>query len=171
MAEIIDLNTANQQDPLFGKKEMVKLLGLNLTEAFADEVTFAVDTARQCLDMLTNGELAPAPEPTDGLLEFLGVFSRFVESPEFKFIVKPETKQNILDYIMAVEMLCFERAAKNQKFAMELQRFEKFPMVFTPPAVMQPQQATPQPTAGDTSQFDMSNTMKQVDQAMKQGAM
>lgn len=171
MAEIIDLNTANQQDPLFGKKEMVKLLNLNLTEAFADEVTYGVDTARQCLDMIVNGEQPPAPEQTDGLLEFLAVFSRFVESPEFKFVVKDQTKKDILDYIAAIEMLCYERSMKNQKFALELQRFEKFPMVFTPPEAMLPQQAMPQPTAGETSKFEMPNTMKQVDQAMKQGAM
>lgn len=173
MAEIIDLNTANQQDPLFGKKEMIKLLGLNLVEAFSDEVTYSVDTARQCLDMLINGEMAPAPEATDGLLEFLGVFSRFVESPEFKFILRPETKQAIMDYIMAIEMLCYEKSVRNPKFAMELQKFEKFPMVFTPPPTAAPMNpAMAQPNMGQpSSSLNMENKMKQVDQEMKQGVL
>jgi len=173
MAEIIDLNTANQQDPLFGKKEMIKLLNLNLVEAFQDEVTYAIDTAKQCLDMLINGQPAPAPEKTDGLLEFYGVFSRFVESPEYKFVIRPETKQAIMDYIMAVEMLCYEKSVRSPKFAMELQRFEKYPMVFTPPPMAAPMNpAMSQPMGGQPSGgLEMSNKMKQVDQEMKQGAL
>jgi hypothetical protein len=173
MAEIVDLNTANQQDPLFGKKEMIKLLNLNLVEAFSDEVTYSIDTAKQCLDMIINGQPAPAPEATDGLLEFYGVFSRFVESPEYKFVLNPETKQAIMDFIMAIEMLCYERSVKNPKFSQELMMFAKFPMVFTPPAMSAPQNpAMSQPISGQTSPaLGMSNTMKQVDQEIKQGAM
>ncbi len=173
MAEIVDLNTANQQDPLFGKKEMIKLLNLNLVEAFQDEATYSIDTAKQCLDMILNGEEAPAPESSDGLLEFYGVFSRFVESPEYKFVVGPETKTAITDYIMAIEMLCYEKSVRNPKFAQDLMRFEKFPMLFTPPAMAAPQNpAMSQPTSGNTSQpINMSNTMKQVDSEAKQGAL
>jgi len=174
MAEIVDLNAANQKDPLFGKKEMIKLLGLNLVEAFQDEVTYSIDTAKQCLDMLINGQPAPAPEATDGLLEFYGVFSRFVESPEYKFIIRPDTKAAIMDYIMAIEMLCYEKSVKNPKFGMELQNFEKFPMVFTPPpmaAPVNPAMATQPQQTGAQPSLGMENTMKQVDSELKQGAM
>lgn len=172
MAEITDLSAMFQTDPLFGKKEMVKILGLNNLEAFQDEVTYSIDTARQCLDMIVNGQMAPEPDKTDGLLEFYGVFSRFVESPEYKFIVKPETKAMIMDYIMAIEMLCYEQSVKNPKFSMDLQRFEKFPMVFTPPpmaAPMNPAMAT-QPPSTNQPQIDMKNTMEQVDSEIQQGA-
>lgn len=172
MAEIVDLNMATQTDPIFKKKETIKLLGLNLIEAFQDEATYAIDTAKQCLDMILNGQQAPDPEPTDGLLEFYGVFSRFVESPEYKFIINPETKQMIMDYINAIEMLCYEKSVKNPKFAQDLMSFEKYPMVFTPPAtaamsnpamsqpITQPSQPSPK----------MENTMKQIDSEAKQGA-
>lgn len=171
MADIVDLNTANQKDPVFGKKEMIKILGLNLVEAFQDEVTYSIDTAKQCLDMILNGEPAPAPEKTDGLAEFYGVFSRFVESPEYKFIVRPETKQMIMDYIAAIEMLCYERSVKNPAFQMEMSMFTKFPMVFTPPAVAAPmnpalsQNMQQQP---GQSSVQTPNAMKQIDQEMKQ---
>lgn len=174
MAEIVDLNTANQQDPLFGKKEMVKLLNLNLVDAFQDEVTYSIDTAKQCLDMIINGQPAPAPEFTDGILEFYGVFSRFVESPEYKFVLRPETKQAIMDYINALEMLAYEKSVKNPKFAQELSMFAKFPMVFTPPAVaapMNPAMAQPMNPAQPSPALGMSNTMKQVDAEIKQGAL
>jgi hypothetical protein len=174
MAEIVDLNTANQKDPLFGKKEMIKILNLNLVDAFQDEVTYAIDTAKQCLDMIINGQPAPAPEETDGLLEFYGVFSRFVESPEYKFVLREDTKEMIKDYIAALEMLAYDRSLKNMKFAQDLSMFEKFPMVFVPPQMPQmPNPAIPmqQPNPGQTSGVQMNNTMKQVDQEIKQGAM
>ena len=171
MSDIMDLNTANQMDPLFGKKEMVRILGLNLTEAFQDEVTYSIDTARQCLDMMLNNEEAPAPEGTDGLIEFYGVFSRFVESPEYKFVVTPETKQIIMDYIMAIEMLCYEKSVKNPRFAQELGMFPKYPMVFTPPAMSAPQNpalAQPLNPQAQPSTLETPNAMKQVDAEMKQ---
>jgi hypothetical protein len=171
MADIVDLNTANQKDPVFGKKEMIKILGLNLVEAFQDEVTYSIDTAKQCLDMILNGEEAPAPEPTDGLTEFYGVFSRFVESPEYKFVIRPDTKAMIMDYIMAIEMLCFERSVKNPAFSMELGMFTKYPMVFTPPAVSPMQNpALSQPMNPDAQSSTLStpNAMKQVDAELKQ---
>ena len=172
LAEIIDLNTATQTDPIFKKKETVKLLGLNLIEAFQDEATYAIDTAKQCLDMIINGQPAPAPEGTDGLLEFYGVFSRFVESPEYKFVLRPDTKAMVMDYIMAIEMLCYEKSVKNPKFSQELQSFEKFPMVFTPPAIsapMNPAMATDinQPAQ---SSMKMENTVKQIE-SDQQGAL
>jgi len=171
MADIVDLNTANQKDPLFGKKEMIRILNLNLVEAFQDEVTYSIDTAKQCLDMILNGEEAPAPEMTDGLIEFYGVFSRFVESPEYKFILRPETKQMIMDYIMAIEMLCYEKSVKNPRFAMEMGLFPKYPMVFTPPPMSSPQNpalAQPMNETAQSSTLEPSNAMKQVDAEIKQ---
>ena len=169
-ADIVDLNTANQKDPLFSRKEMIKILDLNLLEAFQDEVTFAIDTARQCLDMLLEGEEAPAPEGTDGLVEFYGVFSRFVESPEFKFALRPEIKQSVLDYLNAIEMLCYEKTIKNPAFAAEMQQFKKFPMVFVPLAVTPMQNpAIAQNTQPEQpSTLTMKNAMKQVDSEIKQ---
>jgi hypothetical protein len=170
MADIVDLNTANQKDPLFGKKEMVKILGLNLVEAFQDEVTYAIDTAKQCLDMMLSDEEAPAPEGTDGLVEFYGVFSRFVESPEYKFALRPDTKQKILDYVAAIEMLCYEKSVKNPTFAQEMSAFNKYPMVFSLPTMAAPMSpALSQPTnTAQSSTLETPNAMKQVDAEMKQ---
>lgn len=163
MAEIVDLNIATQTDPIFKKKETIKLLGLNLVEAFQDEVTYAIDTAKQCLDMIINGEQAPDPEPTDGLLEFYGVFSRFVESPEYKFVLRPDTKAQVMAYIAAIEMLSYEKSVKNPKFAQELAAYEKYPMVFTPPTIAAPSNpAAVQPTNTGNQPSPMKNTLEQV---------
>jgi hypothetical protein len=171
MADIVDLNTANQKDPLFGKKEMIRILGLNLVEAFQDEVTYSIDTAKQCLDMILNGEEAPAPEATDGLVEFYGVFSRFVESPEYKFVIRPETKAAIMDFVAAIEMLAYEKSVKNPSFANEMALFIKFPMVFTPPALgpmQNPALSQPMNPEAQPSTLKTPNAMKQVDAELKQ---
>jgi hypothetical protein len=163
MAEIVDMNIATQADPIFKSKATIKLLGLNLIEAFQDEATYAIDTAKQCLDMLINGQQAPDPEGTDGILEFYGVFSRFVESPEYKFVCRLETKEAIKAYINALEMLAYEKSVKNPKFAQELQGFEKFPMVFVPPAISAlPNPAAAQPTTTGSQPSPMKNTMEQI---------
>lgn len=170
-ADIVDLNTANQKDPLFGKKEMIKILDLNLVEAFQDEVTFAVDTARQCLDMMLSGEQVPAPEGTDGLVDFYGIFSRFVESPEYKFSLKPETKAQIMDYIAAIEMLCYEKSVKSPMFAQEMAAFPKFPMVFVAPPMtpmQNPALSQPNPQQAEASTLETPNATKQLDAEMKQ---
>lgn len=173
MAEIVDLNIATQADPIFKTKETVKLLGLNLIEAFQDEVTYGIDTAKQCLDMIINGQDAPAPEGTDGLIEFYGVFSRFVESPEYKFVIRPDTKAQIMDYVNAIEMLAYEKSVKNPKFAQELASFAKYPMVFTPPAISAPSNpAAVQPTPSTGNQpSPMKNTLEQASSEPQQGEM
>jgi len=105
------------------------------------------------------------------LVEFYGVFSRFVESPEYKFVIRPDTKAAIMDFIMAIEMLCFEKSVKNPAFAMELGMFTKFPMVFTPPAVspmQNPALSQPMNPEAQSSTLETPNAMKQVDAELKQ---
>ena len=77
----------------------------------------------------------------------------------------------ILDYIAAIEMLCYERSVKNPAFQMEMSMFTKFPMVFTPPAVavpMNPALSQNMQQQPGQSSVQTPNAMKQIDQEMKQ---
>src|SRR5690606_8050702 len=94
------------------------------------------------LDLILNGDEAPEPSPTDGLLEFYSVFSRFVESVTYKMRLSPEIKEAIDDYIRALEMLMWQKSVENMKFAQLLQSYEKYPMLFSPP--QPPEPITPQ---------------------------
>jgi hypothetical protein len=177
IADIIDLNAANQKDPLFGKEEMVELLDLGLNDAFKTESTYGVDTARTLLEMILNGEQVPDPEQSDNLIATLRIFYRHIESVSFKLYTRPEIKQELSDFIAAVEMLAQEKAAKNMKFAAELSQLSKFPVYFdisdliaeTAPAPLP--QANPmeavQNSGMDTSQMEL--TQEQIQQDIEQG--
>lgn len=173
VADIIDLNASNQKDPVFGRKEIIKMLDLGLDEAFKDEASYAVETARTILQMLLEGEEVPPPAKTDGLLEFYAILGRFVESVSYKTRMKPEQKKPIEDYIEAVEMLMWQKRMENPKFAMMMAEYEKYPMFFSPPEPPQSPVAPPggAPPMGQTGGPDMSKmslTQKSIEQDMKQ---
>lgn len=156
IADIIDLNASNQKDPVFGRKEIIKLLDLGLDEAFKEEVSYAVDTARTMLDLILDGEQVPPPAKTDGLLEFYSIFGRYVESITYKTKLEPQIKKAIDDYIMGLEMLMWQKSVENQKFMMSLQMFEKFPMFFSPPAPPAPPMPMDPAMGGAPNNMDTS---------------
>lgn len=141
IADIIDLNAANQKDPLFGKKEMVGLLDLGLNDAFKEETNYAADTARSILDMILEGEPnIPQPEATDDLIEWYFIFSRHVESPEYKLKTPPEIKMALDKYIETLEYLMWSKGQVNPLFAQKVAQFPKFPMFFNVKAATELQQ-------------------------------
>jgi hypothetical protein len=172
IADIIDLNAANQKDPLFGKEEMVKLLDLGLSDAYKEKATYSVDTANTILEMLLDGEEAPEPEATDNLLVLLNVFYKYVESISYKMKISPEIKQRINDYIAGIEFLCWDKTNFSQKFAMELQMVSKFPVFFKPPVPVVPEQPVEQsaqaPSAPQLETNQMELTQQQLEQEIKQ---
>lgn len=150
IADIIDLNAVTQNDPVFKPKQIIKLLDLGLNDAFKDEATYAVDTARTILEMILDGEEVPEPTKTDGLLEFYGVFGAFVESLTYKTKLDPVIKAKLDAYILGLEFLMWQKSQDNAKFAELLLGYEKFPMFFsvpTPPMPPAPGGPAPAPAA------------------------
>lgn len=172
IADIIDLNSVTQNDPAFGPKEIHKILGMGLDEAFKEETSYAVDTARTILEMLLHGEEVPAPEATDGLLEHYGVFGRFVESLVFKTKLDQQMKAAVMDYIGGLEMLMWQKKVQNPKFAMLMTEYSKFPMVFSPPEppmpVTPPGMEGQTPPASEGAQPGMPFQAKQIEGELKQ---
>lgn len=155
VADIIDLNAANQADPLFGKKETIKYLRLGLSEAFEDESTYGVDTARTLLEMILEGEQVPAPVKSDDLLSMYSVFGRFMESTIYKLKTEPQVKTSLEAYVKGLELLMWQKSVENIKFKMLLDGNEKFPMFFaipTPPMPIAPPESTPPAGAGADTQ-------------------
>jgi hypothetical protein len=168
VADIIDLNAANQKEPTFGRKEIIKLLDLGLEDAFKEEVSYGAVTAKTILEKLKRGEECEPPEETDDLIEMYFVFSRFVESINYKMKLNPQTKQLIKDYIFGMEYLMTEKAKKNILFSAKVKGFDKFPMFFIPGAeiTMQPMMDQPQTASpGGDQQFKGLN--KTVQQTME----
>lgn len=174
IADIIDLNQVTQTDPVFKPKQIIQMLDLGLNDAFKDEATYAIDTARTILDKLLNRKKVVAPSGTDGLPEFYSVFSRFVESITYKTKLSEDVKKAVDDYIMGIETEMWKKSNTNMKFAGILATFEKFPMFFSVPTPPAP--VTPPPAAGpmgapgaDTSKMDFQK--QNIENQMKeQGA-
>jgi hypothetical protein len=74
------------------------------------------------------------------------IFSRFVESINFKMKLKKDRRQALVGYVMGMEYLMTEKAKKNAMFANSVRAFEKFPMFYELGAeiTMMPPQAPPQ---------------------------
>ena len=130
VADIVDLNAANQQDPAFGRKEIIALLGLGTNKAFREEISFGVVTSRTVLDMLKNGEIPQPPEETDDLITMYMMFVRYMESVAFKLKLSPDKKENISKYVMGIEALMTKQALQNATFASKLRIIDRFPIFF-----------------------------------------
>jgi hypothetical protein len=170
VADIIDLNAANQKEPTFGRKEIIKLLDLGLEDAFKEETNYSAVTARTMLEKLKNGEkdIKP-PEESDDLLEMYMIFSRFVESINFKMKLKKDRRANIIEYIKGLEYLMTEKAKKNMLFAAKVRGFDKFPMFYELGAeitMMPPQMPAPAPGQGQPQTENLDRQLEQEQQSM-----
>lgn len=153
ISDIIDLNAANQKEPTFGRKEIIKLLDLGLEKAFIEEMSYASTTSKTLLELLKQGKDAMSPEETDDLIEMYSVFSRYVESLSYKTKLKAATKNKIREYIAGLEYLMAEKSKLNMMFAARVKEFSKYPMFYLPGSVitMAPPPMPPQggqPTGG-----------------------
>lgn len=170
VSDIIDLNAANQKEPTFGRKEIIKLLDLGLEKAFVDEISYSTVTAKTLLEMLKHGKKVLAPEETDDLIEMYGIFSRFVESITYKMKIKKETKTSIRNYIAALEYLMAEKSKLNVLFAMKVKEFAKYPMFYKAGAVVTaaPIAAPPgTPNTGDVPQDGMKSLNEKAQAELK----
>jgi hypothetical protein len=169
IADIMDLNAANQKEPMFGRKETIKLLDLGLDDAFKEEASYAADTARTILEMILDGEEAPAPESSDDLLEMYTIFSRFVESIAYKLKLDPKLKEAVKDYINGLEMEMWEKSKLNPMFLQDLLQISKYPMFFKLPAPIQPLAPMGAPTnQPGLNTSAMQNKQKEIEQTNKE---
>ena len=173
ISAITDLNIATQTDPIFTKKEVVEMLDLGLDKAFTDGAENPVDSARNALDMILNGEEAPEPQRYDDLLVSYNVFLKYIQGINYKTKVNPEIKQVMETYITTLEGLMWEKSLKNPKFKMELDQIDIYPAFFEVPmdaAFMgaQPQQP-PQPGQAGTQGSMNLKPMQESQQKSEEG--
>ena len=155
VSDIIDLNAANQKDPTFGRKEIIKLLNLGLEKAFVEETTYSVTTARTLLEYLKKGKAVVPPDRTDDLFEMYGIFSRYVESISYKMKISEEARTKINDYIEGIEFLIADQANRNPVFKAKMMEYPKYPMFYDAGSIVFMQGAeqvqAPQGNAGGTA--------------------
>lgn len=162
ISAIIDLNMATQTDPIFKKKEVIEMLDLGLDTAFTDGSEAPVDSARQTLELLLEGEPAPEPAEWDDLLVHYSIFTKFIQGIQFKMKVVPEIQEAIKNHIMVMEGVMWMKSLKNMKFKMELQQENLYPIFFEVPIDAQALGAAqPQPQPEQGPDMDLAKVKKQ----------
>lgn len=134
ISAILDLNTATQADPMFGKEEISQMLDLANDDRFKDRASIAVKAAETIIWKILNREPVQEPQEWDDFIVMYPILLKSLQERTYK-----ESEQDIVQglkqYVMVMEGLMYNKAIKSPIFAAQLQRFYMFPVLFTVPAV------------------------------------
>lgn len=165
IAAIIDLNTATQTDPIFGKEEVVNMLDLGMDDAFKSKATVAVTAAKTTIDELLDGNAVPEPQIWEDLLVQYPIFVREMQSFSFKTKVKAEVVEAFSEHVKMMEALMYRKAQKNQMYAQKVAMMDDFPIFFNIPA---PVPAAAPPAEGGVEAGEMNTTKEVIKEEMQQ---
>lgn len=146
ISAILDLNTATQADPMFGKEEISQMLDLANDDRFKDKATVGVKAAETVVWKILNREPVQEPQEWDDFIVMYPILLKCLQERVYKDSDK-DILQELKAYIMTMEGLMFNKSLKNPMFAMRLQSFYMFPVLFTTPPMMAPM-AAPMPPSG-----------------------
>lgn len=163
ISAIIDLNTATQTDPVFGKEEVIKMLDLGMEDQFVDQATMSINCAKTTYEYMLAGKKVPEPQMHDDLLVYYRLFFRNIQSFQFKMKVSQEIQQAIYQHIKTMEGLLFLKAQRNMKLGMELQELDYFPSFFELPAIAPPMQGAQNKEEEMMETDEMTNTQSAID--------
>jgi len=153
ISAILDLNTATQADPMFGKEEISQMLDLANDDRFKDRAAITVKAAQTVCAKILNREPVQEPQVWDDFIVMYPIVLKTLQERTYK-----ETEQDIVqvlkEYIMVMEGLMYNKSLKSPVFAMQLQRFYMFPVLFTLPdmPIVSPQPTAPMAQAGVNTQ-------------------
>jgi len=148
---IIDLNNATntaEEGPVFRRAEIIGMLDLGLDETFKEQAQVNVKVAESVVEAILQGEEVPEPQIYDDFLEQYPIFMRTLQSRTFKEQVPSPVQVKLIQHIKTMEGLMWERAIKNQTFAMKIQMRSDFPVFFKPLQVPPPVVETPPQKGG-----------------------
>ena len=163
ISAIIDLNTATQTDPVFGKEEVIKMLDLGMDDSFVDQATLSANAAQATYEYMLEGKPVPEPQMHMDLLVHYAFFFRNIQSFQFMTKVNPAIQQSIYQHIKTLEGLLFLKAQKNPKLAMQLQEMEHFPSFFEIPAPPPPMTGSQNQAQAGMEADQMTNTQQTID--------
>ena len=157
ISAILDLNTATQNDPMFGKEEIAQMLDLANDERFKDRATISVKAAETVIWKILNREPVPEPQAWDDFIVMYPIILKTLQERTYK-----DTEQDIVQalkqYIMVMEGLMYNKAMKSPVFAQQLQRFYMYPVLFTVPVMPMPMAPAPAQGGGVNTQ-DVAQSM------------
>jgi hypothetical protein len=135
ISAILDLNTATQADPMFGKEEISQMLDLSNDERFKAKASVAVKAAETVIaKILKRDPSVGEPQQWDDFIVMYPMLLKTLQERTYK-----DQDQDILQalkqYIMTMEALMYNKAIQSPVFAVQMQRFYMFPVIFSVPAV------------------------------------
>jgi len=156
---IMDLNQATQAEPIFKNPEIINMLDLGTNEAFKDQATVSVKAAKACIESILNGDAVVEPQIYDDFLAQYPIFLRELQGRNFKEKVPSENQQRLIQHIMVMESLMWQRSLKNPLFKQKLLMIDCFPIFFNIPNLV-PQSILPPPSETELAVqgMDMSKT-------------
>jgi hypothetical protein len=132
ISAILDINTATQADPMFGKEEIAQMLDLANDDRFKDRSTVSVKAAQAVIWAILNRKPVQEPQEWSDFIVMYPIILKALQERTYK-----ETEQDIVQslkqYIMTMEGLMYNKALRSQVFAMQLSRFYMFPVLFAAP--------------------------------------
>jgi len=154
---IIDMAKAFPE--LFPKEQLLEMIGLAQADKFMDEGAAAARCAEAENEMMFDGNQAPEPEEHEMHITHWRIHVQAIQDIGFKTKTSPEVQKNMLDHLLATEMLMFEQSQRSEAFAiMVKQTCPQFPILYA---------LTPNPEIDPMSQ---ANQMKVQNQIMDQQA-
>jgi hypothetical protein len=113
-------------------KHVLELLDMAQSDKFIDIATVAIRSAEAENEMIMQSKSIPEPKEYEHHIQHWKIHTRQAQEFSFKNQTPPEIQQSLIDHIMATEMLMYDMAKKNTKFAEEIAQLDQFPMFFVP---------------------------------------
>ena len=132
ISAILDLNTATQADPMFGKEEIAQMLDLANDERFKAKAAVGVKAAETVINKILKRIPAGEPQQWDDFIVMYPMLLKTLQERDYKD-TDEDIKQVLKEYIMTMEALMFNKAIKSPVFAAQMQRFYMFPVLFSTP--------------------------------------
>lgn len=143
IAQILDLNTATQADPMFNKQQIAQLLDLGNDRRFKSENTSAIKAAQYKLQKILNKEPTVEAREWDDFLVEYPMFIQALRQREFKG-EDADVMQALADYIKGMEYLMWNKAQMNPMFKQKVMLFPEYPVFYMVP-MQSPVQPPPVP--------------------------
>lgn len=163
------LDMGDKYPEMFPREQIIEMLGLAQADKFFNEAAASALSAENENENIFDGQAPSEPMAWENHLVHWKIHFGAIQDPGFKSKADPKVRQNMLDHLMATEMLMFEQINKSDAFAaMVNTQCPQFPVLFNPPpepppplGMMPPQDQLPGPSgpeamAGDKGLQDLS---------------
>jgi hypothetical protein len=149
IAAILDLNTATQADPMFGKEQIAQILDLGNDKRFKSENISSLKAAQTKIQNILYGTASPVPQEYDDFILEYPMFIKALRQREYKG-EDQRIVGELSTYIKGMEFLMWKKAQMNPAFKQRIMMFNEYPCFYQVP-LMAPAPAMPGQTPSDAA--------------------